>query len=84
MQAERRLNALKATLDDRERELDAANQKLREALATSAGSDATIKLLEEAVQRCAHARVQTLACSLPPSLPHSLTLTHSLSHTSNL
>ena len=76
MQAERRLNALKATLDDRERELAAANQKLREALATSAGSDATIKLLEEAVQRCAHTRVQTLA--------HSLTLTHSLSHTSNL
>ena len=59
MQAERRVNALKATLDDRERELAAANQKLREALATSAGSDATIKLLEEAVQRYAHTHART-------------------------
>ncbi|CAL8260869.1 unnamed protein product [Merluccius merluccius] len=51
VQAERRLSALKATLDDRERQLATADQKLREALSTSAGSDTTIKQLEEAVQR---------------------------------
>ncbi|KAK0133970.1 Ankyrin repeat domain-containing protein 26 [Merluccius polli] len=51
VQAERRLSALKATLDDRERQLATADQKLREALSTSAGSDTTVKQLEEAVQR---------------------------------
>ncbi|CAL8290725.1 unnamed protein product [Lota lota] len=41
------LDQLKGKLDDRERELAEANQKLREALVTSASSDASIKLLEE-------------------------------------
>ncbi|CAL8237682.1 unnamed protein product, partial [Lota lota] len=41
------LDQLKGKLDDRERELAEANQKLRAMLVTSASSDASIKLLEE-------------------------------------
>lgn len=51
MQAERRINSLKSGLDERERELTTAAQKLQEALSASAASDTTIKQLEEAVQR---------------------------------
>ncbi|XP_072242367.1 ankyrin repeat domain-containing protein 26 [Leuresthes tenuis] len=51
MQAERRINSLKSSLDDREKELSATAQKLQEALSASAASDITIKQLEEAVQK---------------------------------
>lgn len=50
MQAERRINSLKNSLDEREKELATAAQKLQEALSASAASDTTIKQLEEAVQ----------------------------------
>ncbi len=52
MQAERRINNLKSVLDEREKELSTAAQKLQEALSASAASDTTIRQLEEAVQRC--------------------------------
>ncbi|KAL7402451.1 hypothetical protein ABVT39_015130 [Epinephelus coioides] len=51
VQAERRINSLKSSLDEREKELNTALQKHQEALSTSAASDTTIKQLEEAVQR---------------------------------
>ncbi|XP_051807841.1 LOW QUALITY PROTEIN: ankyrin repeat domain-containing protein 26 [Acanthochromis polyacanthus] len=51
VQAERRINSLKSSLDEREKELTTAAQKLQEALSTSAASNVTIKQLEEAVQR---------------------------------
>ncbi|XP_069384329.1 ankyrin repeat domain-containing protein 26 isoform X4 [Paralichthys olivaceus] len=51
VQAERRINSLKSGLDEREKELTTAAQKLQEALSASAASDTTIKQLEEAVQR---------------------------------
>ncbi|XP_029614334.1 ankyrin repeat domain-containing protein 26 [Salmo trutta] len=51
VQAERRIKALKSSLDEKEREVVAASQKLQEVLSTFAGSDTTIKQLEEAVQR---------------------------------
>ncbi|XP_049929235.1 ankyrin repeat domain-containing protein 26 isoform X6 [Epinephelus moara] len=51
VQAERRINSLKSSLDEREKELNTALQKHQEALSTSAVSDTTIKQLEEAVQR---------------------------------
>lgn len=50
MQAERRINSLKNILDEMEKELATAAQKLQEALSASAASDITIKQLEEAVQ----------------------------------
>ncbi|XP_060932800.1 ankyrin repeat domain-containing protein 26 [Limanda limanda] len=51
VQAEKRINSLKSGLDEREKELTTAAQKLQEALSASAASDTTIKQLEEAVQR---------------------------------
>ncbi|XP_040894536.1 ankyrin repeat domain-containing protein 26 isoform X5 [Toxotes jaculatrix] len=51
VQAERRINSLKSSLDEREKELTTAAQKLQEALSASAASDTTIKQLEDAVQR---------------------------------
>ncbi|XP_013979367.2 ankyrin repeat domain-containing protein 26 isoform X1 [Salmo salar] len=51
VQAERRIKALKSSLDEKEREVVAASQKLQEVLSAFAGSDTTIKQLEEAVQR---------------------------------
>lgn len=51
VQAERRNNGLKSTLDEKEKELTTAAQKLQEALSASAAYDTTIKQLEEAVQR---------------------------------
>ncbi|KAG7523381.1 ankyrin repeat domain-containing 26-like isoform X1 [Solea senegalensis] len=51
VQAERRINGLKSSLDDREKELTTAAQKLQEALSASAATDTTIKQLEDAVQR---------------------------------
>ncbi|KAK2917589.1 hypothetical protein Q8A73_004335 [Channa argus] len=51
VQAERRINNLKNSLDEREKELSTAAQKLQEALSASATCDTTIKQLEEAVQR---------------------------------
>ncbi|XP_054865220.1 ankyrin repeat domain-containing protein 26 isoform X9 [Amphiprion ocellaris] len=51
VQAERRINSLKSSLDEREKELTTAAQKHQEALFASAASDITIKQLEEAVQR---------------------------------
>lgn len=51
MQAERRINSLKSVVDEKEKELTTAAQKLQEALYASAANDTTIKQLEEAVQR---------------------------------
>ncbi|XP_070962282.1 ankyrin repeat domain-containing protein 26 isoform X12 [Oncorhynchus clarkii lewisi] len=51
VQAERRIKALKSSLDEKEREVVAASQKLQEVLSAFAGSDTTIKQLEEAVQK---------------------------------
>ncbi|XP_034005356.1 ankyrin repeat domain-containing protein 26 isoform X4 [Trematomus bernacchii] len=51
VQAERRINSLKSSLDEREKELSTAVQKHQEALLASAASDTTIKQLEEAMQR---------------------------------
>lgn len=57
VQSERRINSLKSTLEEREKELSTAAQKLQEALSTSAASDTTIKQLEDAVQRYLQAHV---------------------------
>ncbi|KAF7662436.1 hypothetical protein LDENG_00236180 [Lucifuga dentata] len=51
MQAEKRINSLKSSLDEKERDLNASAQKLQEALSASAGSETTIKQLEEAMQK---------------------------------
>lgn len=51
MQAERHVSSLKSSLDEREKELNTAAQKLQEALSASAASEITIKQLEEAVQK---------------------------------
>lgn len=51
VQAERRNNSLKSFLDEKEKELATAAQRLQEALSTSAAHNTTIKQLEEAVQR---------------------------------
>lgn len=51
VQAERRNNSLKSSLDDKEKELTTAAQRLQEALSASAAHNTTIKQLEEAVQR---------------------------------
>lgn len=51
MQAERRINSLKGSLDEKEREVINSGQKLQEVLAASSSTDQTIKQLEEAVQR---------------------------------
>ncbi|XP_038561732.1 ankyrin repeat domain-containing protein 26 isoform X7 [Micropterus salmoides] len=51
VQSERRINSLKSSLDEKEKELNTAAQKLQVALSASAASDTTIKQLEEAVQR---------------------------------
>uniref|UniRef100_A0A8D3C3Q8 Ankyrin repeat domain-containing protein 26 n=1 Tax=Scophthalmus maximus TaxID=52904 RepID=A0A8D3C3Q8_SCOMX len=51
VQAERRINSLKSSVDEREREVTTAAQKLQEALSSSTASDTTVKQLEEAVQR---------------------------------
>ncbi|XP_062848878.1 ankyrin repeat domain-containing protein 26 isoform X2 [Trichomycterus rosablanca] len=50
LQAERRINTLKGTLDEKERDLISASQKLQEALAATGSTEQTIKQLEEAVQ----------------------------------
>ncbi|XP_028287089.1 ankyrin repeat domain-containing protein 26 [Parambassis ranga] len=51
VQAERRITSLKSSLDEKERDLTTAAQKLQEALSASAASGITVKQLEEAVQR---------------------------------
>ncbi|XP_074490083.1 ankyrin repeat domain-containing protein 26 isoform X7 [Sebastes fasciatus] len=51
VQAERRINGLKSSLDEREKQLTTAAQKHQEVLSAAAASDTTIKQLEEAVQR---------------------------------
>ncbi|XP_059190741.1 ankyrin repeat domain-containing protein 26 isoform X2 [Centropristis striata] len=51
VQAERRINSLKSSLDEREKELASAALKHQEALSASGATDLTIKQLEEAVQR---------------------------------
>lgn len=51
MQAERHMNSLKSSLDERERDLNTAAQKLQEVMSASAASEITIKQLEEAVQK---------------------------------
>ncbi|XP_055011329.1 LOW QUALITY PROTEIN: ankyrin repeat domain-containing protein 26 [Boleophthalmus pectinirostris] len=51
VQAEKRYNSLKSNFDDAEKELAITAQRLQEALSASAASAATIKQLEEAVQR---------------------------------
>lgn len=63
MQAERRINSLKSIVDEKEKELSTAAQKLQEALSASAATDTIIKQLEEAVQRY----VQTNTCC--PHIP---------------
>lgn len=50
MQSERHVNSLKSSLDEREKELNTAAQKLQEALSASAASEITIKQLEQAMQ----------------------------------
>lgn len=64
VQAERRINGLKNSLDEREKELTSTAQKLQEALSSSAASTTTIKQLEEAVQR--YLRTQTTISMLSP------------------
>nr|XP_046249237.1 ankyrin repeat domain-containing protein 36A isoform X2 [Scatophagus argus] len=51
VQAERRINSIKNVLDEKEKELTTAVQKLQQTLSASATTDTTIKQLEEAVQR---------------------------------
>uniref|UniRef100_A0A1A7ZSA4 Ankyrin repeat domain 30B n=1 Tax=Nothobranchius furzeri TaxID=105023 RepID=A0A1A7ZSA4_NOTFU len=51
LQAERTISTLKSSLDEREKELSIAAQKLQGVLSTSAASEVTIKQLEEAVQK---------------------------------
>lgn len=51
VQAERRINSLKSSLDEKEREVIASSQKLQEVLSASAASEKTAKQLEEAIQR---------------------------------
>ncbi|GLD58997.1 ankyrin repeat domain-containing protein 26-like isoform X1 [Lates japonicus] len=51
VQAERRINSFKSSLDEKEKEITTAALKLQEVLSASAASDTTIKQLEEAVQR---------------------------------
>lgn len=51
VQAERRINSLKSSLDEKEREVIASSQKLQEVLSVSAASEKTVKQLEEAIQR---------------------------------
>ncbi|XP_038126807.1 uncharacterized protein LOC119773752 [Cyprinodon tularosa] len=51
VQAERRINSLKSSLGDREKELSSAAQKLQEALSAAAAAELTVKQLEGAVQR---------------------------------
>lgn len=51
VQAERRINSLKSSFDEKEKDLAISAQKLQEALSASAASATTIKQLEEAVQR---------------------------------
>ncbi|XP_024865989.1 uncharacterized protein si:ch211-272n13.3 isoform X3 [Kryptolebias marmoratus] len=51
VQAERHMIALKSSLEEREKELGAAAQKLQEALSASAASETTVRQLEEAVQK---------------------------------
>ncbi|XP_063052762.1 ankyrin repeat domain-containing protein 26 isoform X2 [Engraulis encrasicolus] len=51
VEAEKRINALRSSLDEKERDVIASAQKLQEVLASAAASQKTIKQLEEAVQR---------------------------------
>ncbi|XP_019899773.2 ankyrin repeat domain-containing protein 26 isoform X1 [Esox lucius] len=51
VQAERRINALKSILNEKDHEVVTASRKLQEVLLASAGSDSIRKQLEEAVQR---------------------------------
>ncbi|XP_062316977.1 ankyrin repeat domain-containing protein 26 [Osmerus eperlanus] len=51
VQAERQINGLKSSVDERERDLNTSAHKLQEAVSASARSDTTIRQLEEAVQR---------------------------------
>ncbi|XP_072292130.1 ankyrin repeat domain-containing protein 26 [Eucyclogobius newberryi] len=51
VQAEKRYNSLKSSCDEKEKEMAITAQRLQEALSASAASAATVKQLEEAVQR---------------------------------
>jgi len=51
LQLEHRVQELKAALDNKEREVRASSQKMQDLLLTSAGTNTTIKQLEEHVQR---------------------------------
>lgn len=51
VEGERRIASLKGIVDEKERELSTAAQKLKEALSTMASKDTTIKQLEEDVQK---------------------------------
>ncbi|XP_028813701.1 ankyrin repeat domain-containing protein 26 isoform X10 [Denticeps clupeoides] len=51
VQAERRINSLKCSLDEKEREVVASAQKLQDVLSTSAATEKTVRQLEETVQR---------------------------------
>ena len=57
IQAERRINSLKSILDEKEKELNTAAQKLQEAVSASATHDTVIKQLEEAMQRQVHINI---------------------------
>lgn len=51
VEGERRIASLKGIVDEKERELSTAAQKLQEVLSTTASKDTTIKQLEEDVQK---------------------------------
>lgn len=50
-QAERRIHTLTSSLDEKEKELSSAAQKLQVSLSTSAAYETTIKQLEQDMQR---------------------------------
>lgn len=56
-QAERRIHTLISSLDEKEKELCSAAQKLQGSLSTSAAYETTIKQLEQDMQRYAQTHV---------------------------
>lgn len=55
-QAERRIQTLTCSLDEKDKELSSAAQKLQASLSTSAAYETTIKQLEQDMQRSDQAR----------------------------
>ena len=71
VQAERQINAMKSSLDDKDRELCTTARRLQEALSASAATDATTKQLGEAVQR-----LETENARLEAAAKQQSTLSH--------